>query len=181
MIYVTTQIMPLMIVTESSFVSYAKERITGPLTMRCTFILQRDLSTTMHNLISTHLIHNKPSLLLGVKFILPAHIAVTLIMRPKIAFTIPSVILVESFSVVISLCVEHVEVTIRLPNTDNSSDLDFKLELSPWILKRIQAVRPVEVPCIPPLTTMNLITSKGEKIQATKAREPTKKWVHKKN
>ena len=135
-----------MTVTESSFVSFAKGRITGPLTMRCIFSLQIDLSTTMHNLISMHLIHNKPSLLLEVRFILLAHIVVTLTMNQRIVTTIPSVIFVENFSVIIILCVELVEVIIRLPNIDSSSGLDSKLEhLSLRTIQMNQAVRLVEV------------------------------------
>ena len=118
-----------MTVTESSFVSNAKGRITGPLTMRCIFSLQIELIITMHNLISMHLIHNKLRALLEVKSILLAHTVVTLTMSLKIATTIPNAQFVVNFSVIISLCVEHVEVTIRLPNTDNTSDLDSKLEL----------------------------------------------------
>ena len=128
--------------------------------MRGTFSLQIDLSTTMHNLISIHLTHNKPSSLLGVKSILLTHIVVTLIMRPRIAIIILSVILVENFSVIINLCVKLVEVIIKLPNIDSLSGLDSKLEpLRIRILKVNQTVRLVEALCILPLITMNLNTS----------------------
>ena len=90
---------------------------------------------------------------------------VTLIMRPRIAFIIPSVILVDNFSVIINLCAKLMEVIIKLPNIDSLSDLDSKLEcLRVRIPKMSQAVRLVEAPCTLPLTTMNLNSSKEDQM-----------------
>ena len=119
----------------------------------------------MHNLISMHLIHNKSGLLLEVKFILLAHIVVTLIMKPRIAFTIPNVIFVENFSVIINLCVKLVEVIIKLLNIDNLSDLDSKLELLRVRTPKLnQAVSLVEALYTLPMTTMNLNSLKEDQM-----------------